>query len=469
LSQKNHLEDINVKLEEQQEEINSQKEELQSQNNHLEEVNRQLDEMNKKLVKNQLEIEKKNRELDEHRNNLEGLVSERTRELDYALQKAEESDRLKSAFLANMSHEIRTPLNGITGFSNLIVDPAISENEKETYARIISQCSGQLLNIVNDILDISQIEAGIVSLNPEKTELISFLKDLQQFYLSQAKGRSLSIEFIDNSEDSKLYTEVDVKKLRQILDNLLGNALKFTNEGFVRFGFERKDNILQFFVQDSGIGIPPEMQKVIFERFRQGEIKMDTKYGGNGLGLAISEKLVMLMGGRIWVESEEGKGSVFYFTIPFRPVSEKPKVSADHKASQLHEGFPSDGIILVVEDDDLSYSYLEVLIKRMGIKILRASSGEDAIEACRQNRHIELVLMDVKLPVLNGWAATRAIKEFRPELPVIMQTAFAMHADMVKSFEAGCDDYISKPVDKLTLNAIISKYVNGHSESSSGL
>jgi signal transduction histidine kinase len=274
-------------------------------------------------MKMQRKIKSANEELfrtNEALKNANLILEEQQEVLISAKEKAEKSDKLKTAFLQNMSHEIRTPLNGIIGFSDLMVDNSIPMSEKISFTRYITQCSNQLLGIVNDILDISQIEAGIAKIYLEETELVKFLSDLRGFFAARAREKTLDIQYVIPSGMEQLIIETDAKKLWQILNNLLNNSIKFTEKGSITFGFERMDGLIRFFVRDSGIGIPEEMHKTVFERFRQGSIDMHPKYGGNGLGLSICEKLVQLLGGEIWLESKVGMGTIFYFTIPYIPA-----------------------------------------------------------------------------------------------------------------------------------------------------
>jgi PAS domain S-box-containing protein len=377
-------------------------------------------------------------------------------EYQIARQKAEVSDRLKSAFLANMSHEIRTPMNGIIGFSEMMTDPDLKPADRNEYAKIIVDSSRQLLAIVNDILDISRIEAGLVFLAMEDTSVNELINTLFAFFEPQALEKNVIFKSVKSLNDKESEVRTDKTRLRQILTNLLNNALKFTAVGEIEFGYVLKEGVLQFFVRDTGIGIPPELHEKIFEPFRQAELEISFHYGGTGLGLSISSKLAELLGGKIWLESVPGKGSVFYFTIPYNPT-----VAGGNSNVLIgkEQGPQTSGtVILIAEDDDTNYSFLETALSRENAKLIRATNGMQAVEMCTNNPAIQLVLMDIKMPVMNGYDATRKIKENRPDLPVIVQTAYAMNEDRKKANEAGCDDYIAKPIRITELLKIVSKY-----------
>jgi CheY-like chemotaxis protein len=234
----------------------------------------------------------------------------------------------------------------------------------------------------------------------------------------------------------------DRSRLRQILTNLLNNAIKFTNAGHIKFGYQRINNYLEFFVEDTGIGIPEELHEKVFEPFRQADLEITNRYGGTGLGLTISRRLVELLGGKIRVESRQGNGSVFYFTLPFEQNTLKNTAEEPKKIKKK----TYDMLVLIVEDDEVNYLFLETVLSKSNIKTIRAVNGIEAVEICAVNNDINLILMDIKLPFLNGYEATRRIKIIKPDLPIIAQTAYAMHEDREKALEAGCDGYISKPI-----------------------
>lgn len=376
------------------------------------------------------------------------------KELKLAKEQAQESDRLKSAFLANMSHEIRTPMNGIIGFSQMLDDPELSQAKRRYFADIIRNSSQQLLRIVNDIVDISKVEAGQITIKEIPTCINDICIELFSFYKSAAQKNNINL-YVKKSlpnHRSKIYA--DETKLRQVLNNLLSNALKFTHKGHVEFGYTLHNNFLEFYVKDTGIGIPKEAYPVVFERFRQADSDENKTYGGTGLGLAISKAYIEKMGGRIWFESNVNTGSTFYFCIPYKAV-EREDISR-FAEEQARENAPT---ILVVEDEEINYLYIEEVVSQLNYNVLHAKSGTEAVEMCKTHTELQLVLMDIKLPGMNGLDATRKIRTFNPELPIIAQTAYAMSEDREKALEAGCVDYIAKPVKKQQLITMIKQYL----------
>ena len=371
-------------------------------------------------------------------------------------EKAEENDRLKTAFLTNMSHEIRTPMNGILGFANLLQNKENSSEKASHYTSIIVNSGNQLLSIIDDILDISRIETGQINLYEEEVALNSILKDIFSFFKIKTEEKGLNLNLITDLSIKNPIILIDILRLKQIIFNLIGNALKFTDIGKIDFGYEIKENQLEFFVKDSGIGIPKKYQKDIFDRFNKVENHAMKLYGGTGLGLAICTGLLEKMGGQIWVVSEENMGADFYFTIPY-------KTSTQTKVSELQKNITKSDLagltILVVEDETNSAIYLKEILSNIKIKQLLAKDGKLAIEMVKKNPDIDLILMDIKLPVMDGYTATKEIKKINPKIPIIAQTAYAMSGDKEKSLNAGCDDYIAKPISEENLIILLEKYL----------
>jgi len=369
-------------------------------------------------------------------------------ELIRSKEKAEESDRLKSAFLANMSHEIRTPMNGILGMTQLIANKDITTEQQKEYLDLIHKNSETLLNLIGDIIDVSKIEAGQMNIILKSFRLNTLFDQIYGLLSSGSAFKSKKdIELLmkKNMPDNlSIYTDPD--RLRQILINLIGNALKFTHNGHVEFGYLIKEKMIEFYVKDTGIGISTQHQKVIFERFTQADNSLTRKFGGSGLGLTISKGLIELLGGRIWVNSEPGFGSTFCFTIPYIPISDD-HAKHGQTAHTLTEYNWSDRTFLIVEDDRVSFKFLESVFSKTEVKIYHADNGLKAVELCTQHPEIDIVLMDIQLPEMNGLDATRMIKKFRKDLPIIAQTANASSEDKEKCLEAGCIDYISKPIN----------------------
>ncbi len=382
------------------------------------------------------------------------IEKQKEKEIIEAKNRAEESEKLKSAFLANMSHEIRTPMNGIVGFSEMFLTPGLSEEKREEFAHIVIDCSKQLLSIVDDILDISRIETGIVETKLEKVVVNDLINELKAFF--EPKNEH-NIKFTNHCQLDSLNSTIftDKTRLKQILNNLLFNAFKFTKSGSIEFGYYMKDTEMVFFVKDTGIGIPKEQHNLIFERFRQVELELNKNYGGTGLGLAISKKLVEILGGKIWVESEKNKGSNFMFSLPYEPVTvDETEPKTELTETEIIKG-KGNITILVAEDEDMNFLFLKEIIVKEGITIIRANDGVEAVNLFKSNPDIDLILMDIKMPEMNGLEATRQIKEINPSMPIIAQTAFAMTDEKENALKAGCDDYISKPLKKeLLYNAI---------------
>ncbi len=376
-------------------------------------------------------------------------------ELIKAKERASESDKLKSAFLANMSHEIRTPMNGILGFANLLTQKNLPEGKLEFYSKIIIDNGNQLLNIVDDILDISMIESNTIKLKQQHVNINNLIDELYTIYKLQNTNSNIELSIVKSIKDEESIIITDQGRLNQVLSNLINNALKFTKEGSVHFGYHVINNKLQFFVKDTGIGISKDLQQKVFERFRQANLDYSREYGGNGLGLSLSKRLVELLGGKIWIESEENKGSTFYFTIPINSPLE-------NKSEDKKNTIPNKEIkpltVLVVEDEEVNFQFIKEILSVNNPNVIWAKNGKQAIEKCKNNPEIDIVLMDIRMPVMNGYESTKEIKKIRPELPVIAQTAYAMSDDLNKVKAAGCDDYISKPINIDNLLQLINKY-----------
>ena len=386
-------------------------------------------------------------------------------ELIAAKEHAEESDRLKSAFLANISHEIRTPMNGILGFSALLKEPHLTGEEQEEYLDLIEQSGQRMLNLINDLIDISRIEAGETKLQITPTTVNKVLHDLYAFFMPAISNKKLQLHCTLGLPDNESIIETDSGKLAQILTNLIQNALKFTRTGTIDFGYTRQGTTLEFYVTDTGIGIPDDMQQKIFDRFRQVDNTLTRNHEGSGLGLSISKAYVAMLGGKISVQSQEGMGSTFTFTLPYIPLnSQNPSaLSTQHFLSQdstLNTLFPA-FCILIVEDDEVSTLLLKRTLKNENSTLLCAVNGLEAVEIVQHHPEINLVLMDLQLPIMNGFEATKLIKQQRPDLPVIAQSAFASKEDKQKAREAGCSSYITKPINKTELLNLITQLREG--------
>ncbi len=367
--------------------------------------------------------------------------------LKKAKEKAEESDQLKSSFLANLSHEIRTPMNSIIGFSELLEMKDLQDSQREHYTQIIRRSGDYLLSIINDIIEISHIESGQVELKITEINPDNFLQDIYstlKFSFSVNNNLNFILEKPSDEIPGKIL--IDEVKLKQILINLLNNAFKFTEEGEICFGCYLQDEFqLTFFVKDTGIGIEKNDQEVIFERFRQIEKKHKPAGGGSGLGLAIIKAYTDLMGGSIHVNSIPGKGSTFTVTLPFRLPKELNTYNRSENMIQnmnIKESF-----ILIAEDEDVNWFLLEQILSPNNYKLIRAVNGREAVELCKKNDDIDLVLMDIKMPEMDGYDALKEIRQFKPALPVIAQTAYALPSD-VERLKNSFSDYITKPINR---------------------
>jgi PAS domain S-box-containing protein len=374
-------------------------------------------------------------------------------ELIKAKEKAEESDRLKSSFLSNMSHEIRTPMNGIVGFSHFLAERDLDLETRKEYKEIIYHCCEQLTTTVNDIIDIAKIESEQVVVNLDWVNIDKILKEVLETYapLALKKNIVLCLHPGLSGENQILFT--DQVKLHKIIMNLVDNAVRFTPSGHVEFGYQAVNEFVEFYVKDTGIGISPSHHDIIFRPFCQAGSQISQEYGGTGLGLTITKAYVTLLGGQIWLESKSGEGASFFFTLPIGNGTGKliEKLPVRKKMT-------GPKTCLIVEDIELNYIYLKALLKPMGFSVLWARDGNEAIDMALGNEDIDLVLMDIRLPNINGYEATMAIKEKRPNLPIIAQSANALLDERNKALESGCDDYITKPIFKDEFGKIISAF-----------
>jgi len=386
----------------------------------------------------------------------ETMLKEKNEELTIAWRKAEESDRLKTAFLANMSHEIRTPMNAIIGFSEVLLRPNLSQEKYAYFGGIINDACMQLLSVVNDVIDISKIETNQISIFEDNININETIKRVANIFSRSAEKKKNTILFDLAFPDEFAFIRTDETKFSQIINNLISNAIKFTENGEITLGYKIANNRIDCFVKDTGIGISKENHHVIFERFRQVETSDSRKYGGTGLGLSISKAFVELMGGDIWVESELGKGSEFHFSLPLKTIQS----ISDKKNQSKTETYDFSGrTILIAEDEPANFVLLQSWFEEDNVNILHASDGAEAIELLKSNADVDLILMDIKMPVLNGIEATKLIRKFNTNIPIVALTAYALAGDKDRCIAAGCNSYLPKPLKRNDLMGIVGKFI----------
>jgi signal transduction histidine kinase/CheY-like chemotaxis protein len=377
-------------------------------------------------------------------------------------QKAEENDHLKTAFLANMSHEIRTPLNSIIGFSDLLLDDDSDWNERRQFVQMIKSTGGTLLQLIDDIIDISKIEAGQIKISMSDVNINNLLDELLITFKNEKSKRNkehVNLSLKKANKEKGFILRTDPYRFKQILTNLLSNALKFVDDGFVEFGYTGiESGFVQFFVRDSGIGIQSDKLHLVFKRFGQIDNTTKRNHEGTGLGLSITKQLVELLGGKIWFDSEFSKGTTFYFTLP---VSRDTQVLRGENKPFIDASFNwSEKVFLIVDDVEANFLFYKAILKHTGALLLWAKNGIEAIKICRNDNSVNLVLMDLQMPQLSGFDAAKQIKAFKPQLPIIAQTAFADVEGREAAISAGCNDYITKPVNQAELISLIQAMLN---------
>ena len=386
-----------------------------------------------------------------------------------AKERAEESDRLKTAFLANMSHEIRTPLNAIIGFANILQSDQLEEKQKEEYFSLINLSSQSLLKLIDDIIDVAKIEAKHIRIASHSFDLNELLDELYVYFQKEKTLHKGQVRLLlTRPFDQEFRIVADAIRVKQVLSNLLGNAIKFTKKGSVEFGYSLTEKkTIKFFVKDTGVGVPEDKQKVIFDRFRQVDDSYTREFSGTGLGLWISKNLAELMGGDISVESEEGKGSTFYFVLPLQENIEIPGIVEKKTETEEEQKSVSDWStkkVLIAEDNESNFEYLKAILSVKKAVVIRAMNGLDVLEKVKTHENVDVVLMDIQMPELNGYEATRLLKKMYPDITVIAQTAFAMSEDRKKALDAGCDGYIAKPIQPHKLITLLEKFMGDWKE-----
>lgn len=417
---------------------------IKEKNLAIEKADKQLHQTNKKLIELNEELQVQNLNLKK------------------AKEKAEESDRLKSAFLANMSHEIRTPMNAIMGFAEILAHSKVPHESQVEFGQTIFSRSQHLLEIINDIVDISKIEANLLKIHKTNFDINKLLIELANTYKQSLlqKGKShvdLLLKIPGNPQNPNFIT-TDKHRIDQILTNLISNAIKFTDQGSITIGYKNQiHDKIEFFVQDTGIGIKENEKHIIFDRFVMATNAENEKKQGTGLGLTISKSLAKLLGGEIWIEKSSSEGTSIHFTISTQGKTEVEKNIQNAKST---DQCPIKGKkILIVEDDKWSANYLETLLFEKCANITICQTAEEAIDLISDNKPFDLILMDLRLPGLSGLEATSSIKAIKPNIPIIAQTAYALNHDRTKALNAGCDDYIAKPIEAEQLIELINKHL----------
>ncbi|MBA7524052.1 Sensor histidine kinase RcsC [subsurface metagenome] len=419
----------------------------------------ELSESNTLLEERQEEISIQNDELEKHRHNLEHLVEERTIELQAAKMKAEESDKLKSSFLANMSHEIRTPMNAIVGFSSLLDDKELSNEDRQKYLKVINNNSDALLTLINDILDISLIEANQLAINKDLFDVDVLLMEVEKLLMLDNRN-NLKITFLTNPGKQELKIYNDSVRFRQIMTNLLNNAVKYTEKGHITFGYELIEDATRFFVSDSGTGISESDIEFIFNPFYKVETVESKLYRGAGIGLSITKNLVELMGGKIWVESKSGEGTTFYFTLPLTSKNSQNKRIEPKKRKSYDF---TNATIMIAEDEETNYILIESILRPTKARLIWAKNGEEAVDYFEKHPSVKncIVLMDIKMPKMDGIEAHKRIKKINSNIHVIAVTAYAQANDKIRILEHEFDDYIAKPLHPDKLLQSISTFYKG--------
>ncbi len=381
-------------------------------------------------------------------------------ELIKAKEIAEDSDKFKSTLLTNMSHEIRTPMNGILGFAELLKEPNLTSEELQNFIKTIGISSARMLNTVNNVEDFSKIKSGLMKVNKQDSNINEQIEFVYNFFKPEVESKGMQFSFKNGLPSNEAIIKTDFEKIYSILINLVKNAIKYSDKGSIEFGYEKIGKYLEFFVKDCGIGIPMDKHEAIFEPFIQTDIGDTKALQITDLGLSISKSYVEILNGKIWVESKEGKGSIFYFTIPYNAVSEE-KIALKNAVIEKDSDVQIRNLkILIADDDEISRYLLTLRIKNFSREILNAQTGLEAVVTCRNNPDLDLILMDIKMPDMDGYEATCQIRQFNTNVVIIAQTAFAFSDKKEKAIEAGCNDYISKPINMTLLYELIKKYVN---------
>ena len=384
------------------------------------------------------------------------LNSEMMIELKKQKNIAEENDKMKSAFLANMSHEIRTPMNGILGFAELLKTNNYSAEKQTQFIGIIQQSGNRMLETINNIIDVSKLESGLEKLSINKVDIKKLVHELIDFFSQEAKSKGLKLILVEDTSNAPLFFFTDKYKLNSILTNLIKNALKFTKNGFIEVSFKITPEFAEFKVQDSGIGIPYDKQVSIFEQFVQADFSHSSGFEGSGLGLSISQGYVNLLNGTIKLESTPNQGATFFVSLP-NIIDENTVVNKSIVLKPIEKTPIKKQNFIIAEDDETSFYFLEQILEPISNRIIRAKDGLAVIEKIKEYKDTTVILMDIKMPIINGFEATEEIRKFNTAVYIIAQSAYTQDSFQAKAIEAGCNAFISKPIDKQKLFDLIAK------------
>jgi len=413
-------------------------------------------------IKILLEARYLHQQLENQNQILEYKVQQRTLEIDKknvelseAKEKAEASDRLKTAFMQNISHEVRTPLNGIIGFGSLLSEPDISEQDRIQFLSLLKASSNRLVNTITDYMDISLLVSGLMEVNIKPVKIGKVLSEINNKFSTLCKIKNITLNIILHQEGEDFELHTDYELLQKVISHLVDNAIKFTHFGSVNIGFKADREIVEIYVKDTGIGIEQNSQERIFESFMQENVSSTRGHEGSGLGLSIIKGVLNLLGGEIRVESVKGEGSTFIVSLPVEHGILHSDGSWKPLINKELNGLP---VMLIADDESTHRIYLDSFLKKYTSRIFQARNGREAVDLCREHPEIQLVMMDIKMPVLDGFEATREIKSFRNDILIIAFTAYAMNRDRKAALDAGCDDYVAKPTDSDGLLEVLKKH-----------
>ena len=413
-------------------------------------------------IKILLEARYLHQQLENQNQILEYKVQQRTLEIDKknvelseAKEKAEASDRLKTAFMQNISHEVRTPLNGIIGFGSLLSEPDISEQDRIQFLSLLKASSNRLVNTITDYMDISLLVSGLMEVNIKPVKIGKVLSEINNKFSTLCKIKNITLNIILHQEGEDFEIHTDYELLQKVISHLVDNAIKFTHFGSVNIGFKADREIVEIYVTDTGIGIEQNSQERIFESFMQENVSSTRGHEGSGLGLSIIKGVLNLLGGEIRVESVKGEGSTFIVSLPVEHGILHSDESYKPLINKELNGLP---VMLIADDESTHRIYLDSFLKKYTSRIFQARNGREAVDLCREHPEIQLVMMDIKMPVLDGFEATREIKSFRNDILIIAFTAYAMNRDRKAALDAGCDDYVAKPTDSDGLLEVLKKH-----------